>query len=51
MLNRNIPKRFGVSGDDPDNDNGDANFNVSVNEHRKRRHIVRRKSTDLVGIG
>ena len=48
----NIAKRFGVSGDDPDDDNDDddADVDVAVNEHRKRRCIVRRKRTNLRGI-
>ena len=46
----NITKRFGVSGDDPENDNDNANANVAVNEHSKSRSIVYKKSTNLGGM-
>ena len=46
----NIAKRFGVSGDDPDDENEDANIDVAVNDHWKSWRIVRRKSTNIVGI-
>ena len=39
-----------VSGYDPDDDDDDAAVGVAVNEHQKRRCIVRRKSTNIGGI-
>ena len=36
--------------DDDDNDDDDADVDVAVNEHRKSRSIVRRRSTDIGGI-
>ena len=41
---------FGVSGDDPDDDNDGADFDVAVNEHWMRRCIVHVKSTNIGGI-
>ena len=39
-----------VSGDDPDDEDEDANVDVAVNEHQKSRRIIHRKSTNIGGI-
>ena len=41
---------FGVSEDDPGDDNDDAYVNVAVNKHRKIWRIVRRKSINIGGM-
>ena len=41
---------FGVSGDDPDNEDDDADVDVAVNEHQKSWCIILRKSMNLGGI-
>ena len=46
----NLAKRFGVSGDDPDDNDDDANVNVAVDDHRKIWRIISSKSTNLGGM-
>ena len=43
----NITKSFGVSGDNSDDYDDDDDADVTVNEHRKRRSILCRKSMTL----
>ena len=46
----NITNMFGVSGDNPDEDDDNAHVNVALNDHQKSHCIVRRKSTNIGGI-
>ena len=45
----NIAKRFGFSGDSPDDEYDNADVDVAVNKHKKIWSIVRRKSTNIGG--